>query len=60
MVHFLYGQMKHAIDVAPSTVFIISAESFSMPIRELQTSGILGLSIMIFRYKVIISLRYWQ
>lgn len=52
--------MKHAINVAPSTVFISSAESFSMPIRELQTSGILGLSIMNFRYKVIISLRYWQ
>lgn len=60
MVHFLYGQMKHAIDVAAKYGFHIFCREFPMPIRKLQTSGILGLSIMNFRYKVIISLRYWQ
>ena len=52
--------MKHAIDVAAKYGFHIFCREFPMPIRKLQTSGILGLSIMNFRYKVIISLRYWQ
>ena len=60
MVHFLYGQMKHAIDVAAKYGFHSICRELFYANKGAADLGILGLSIMNFRYKVIIRLRYWQ
>ena len=61
MVHFLYGQMKHAIDVAAKYGFhIFCRELFYANKGAADLGNTWTFHIMNFRYKVIISLRYWQ